>query len=338
MKLIFEFSKEYKNLPIAETLSCLKTEKINYKIIELNQELLTISANINNNKIIQIAKRLSLTYNVGELLFTSSKSTQELKRNALKVKINNHGSIAIKYRNRAKDTNSQKIVKTLAEIFTIDRKVNLNNPEIEVRGLITNKQIYISRNIKKIDRVQFIKRKAQFRPFFSPISLHPKLSRVMVNLSRVRKNDVLLDPFCGTGGILIEAGILGIKIIGNDIDKKLVEGCKQNLKHYNISYFNIYNLDIGEINNKISKIDVVVTDLPYGKSTTTRGEELGSLYQRAFNNINSVLKNKGRAVIGLANKDMIKIGEKYFLLENVFDIRVHNSLTRYFAVFIKSNK
>ena len=57
MKLIFDFSKEYKNLPIAETLSCLKTEKINYKIIELNQELLTISANINNNKITQIAKR-----------------------------------------------------------------------------------------------------------------------------------------------------------------------------------------------------------------------------------------------------------------------------------------
>ena len=338
MKLIFDFSKEYKNLPIAETLSCLKTEKINYKIIELNQELLTISANINNNKITQIAKRLSLTYNIGELLFTSSKSTQELKNKALKVKINNHGSIAIKYRNRAKDIDSQKIIKTLAEIFTLNRKVNLNNPEIEIRCLITNKQIYISRNIKKIDRDQYEKRKVQFRPFFSPISLHPKLSRVMVNLSMARKNDVLLDPFCGTGGILIEAGILGIKTIGNDIDKKLVEGCKQNLKHYNISHFTIYNLDIGEINNKISKIDIVVTDFPYGKSTTTRGEELESLYQRAFNNINYVLKKEGIAVIGLADKDMIKIGEKFFSLENVFDIRVHNSLTRYFAVFIKSNK
>ena len=40
MKLIFEFSKEYKILAIAETIACLKTEKIKYNIIELNQELL----------------------------------------------------------------------------------------------------------------------------------------------------------------------------------------------------------------------------------------------------------------------------------------------------------
>ena len=97
-------------------------------------------------------------------------------------------------------------------------------------------------------------------------------------------------------------------------------------------------MDISEINNKISKIDIVVTDFPYGKSTTTRGEKLESLYKRAFNSINYVLKKEGIAVIGLADKDMIKIGEQFFSIKNVFDIRVHNSLTRYFAVFIKSNK
>ena len=51
----------------------------------------------------------------------------------------------------------------------------------------------------------------------------------------VKKNETLLDPFCGTGGILIEAGILGINIIGSDIDKKLVYGCKENLNFYNIN-------------------------------------------------------------------------------------------------------
>jgi tRNA (guanine10-N2)-dimethyltransferase len=159
----------------------------------------------------------------------------------------------------------------------------------------------------------------------------------MVNLSMVRKNEILLDPFCGTGGILIEAGILGIKIIGNDIDNKLVIGCKENLDFYNISQYKIYNLDIGEIHKKINKVDAVVSDFPYGKSTTTNGEELISLYTRAFINIYNFLKEEGKAVIGLSNKEMLEIGKKYLLLENIYEIRVHNSLTRYIAIFSKNN-
>ena len=335
MKIIFEFSKEYKTLAIDEAIACLKTEKIIYKIIEFNPELLIISANINYEKIKKLSKRLSLTYNVGELLFISPQSIQKLEINALRTKINDYGTIAIKYRNRSMDADSQIIVKSLAKIFTKGRKVDLNSPNIEIRCLITNKNIYVSKNIFKTDRTQFEKRKVQYRPFFSPISLHPKLSRAIINLSKVRRNEILLDPFCGTGGILIEAGILSIKIIGNDIDNKLVEGCKVNLNHYNISDYIIYNLDIGKINDEIMKVDVVVTDFPYGKSTTTKGEKLINLYNRAFISIYKILKNEGKAVVGLANKDMIQLGENYLSLEKIYDIKVHNSLTRYFAIYKK---
>ena len=51
MEIIFEFSKEYTTLAIDEAIACLKTEKIIYKIIEFNPELLIISANINYEKI-----------------------------------------------------------------------------------------------------------------------------------------------------------------------------------------------------------------------------------------------------------------------------------------------
>ncbi len=335
MEFIFEFSKEYKNLQIAEVLSCLETEEINYEIIESNQDLLIISTNSNYDLINRAVSRLALTYNIGELLFKTLNSLQEIKKKALKNKINDIGSIAIKYKNRSKNIDSQKIVKILAEIYAIDRKVDLLNPKIEIRCLITDNIIYVSRNINKIDRKQFEKRKVQFRPFFSPISLHPKLSRVMINLSMIKKNEILLDPFCGTGGILIEAGILGIRIIGNDIDKKLVSGCEKNLKYYDLENYSLYNLDIGKINNKIPKIDAVVTDFPYGKSTTTNGEDIISLYERAFINIYKVLKKGRRAVVGLANKDLINIGENFFSILNIFDVRVHNSLTRYLIIYKK---
>jgi tRNA G10 N-methylase Trm11 len=42
---------------------------------------------------------------------------------------------------------------------------------------------------------------------------------------------------------------------------------------------------------------------------------------------------KGRAVIGLPDKKLIEEGERYLSLVKDFELRVHKSLTRYFAVY-----
>ena len=186
-----------------------------------------------------------------------------------------------------------------------------------------------------MNRSYFENRKAQHRPFFSPISLHPKLARVMVNLSAIKKGETLLDPFCGTGGILIEAGLIGAKVIGSDIEKKKTDGCKKNLDFYDIKEYELFCSDIGDIDKHAAEVDSVVTDFPYGKATTTKGEDICRLYERAFENISCVLKENGRAVIGLSNKDMLSLGEKYFSLVEKHGFRAHRSLTRYFAVFHK---
>jgi tRNA (guanine10-N2)-dimethyltransferase len=187
--------------------------------------------------------------------------------------------------------------------------------------------------LSELNRSQFENRKAQHRPFFSPISLHPKLARVMVNLSSIKKGETLLDPFCGTGGILIEAGLIGARVIGSDIEDKMVDGCKNNLDFYDIKNYELLHSDIGNITKHIAKVDAVVTDFPYGKATTTKGEDIRKLYERAFENISCVLKENGKVVIGLSNKDMLPLGEKYFSLVEKHGFRAHRSLTRYFAVF-----
>jgi tRNA (guanine10-N2)-dimethyltransferase len=97
----------------------------------------------------------------------------------------------------------------------------------------------------------------------------------------------------------------------------------------------LFCVDVSELNKLVNKVDAVVTDLPYGKATTTKGEEIGQLYTRAFENISKVLNEDGRAVVGLSNKDMISLGEKYFSLVEVHRCRVHRSLTRYFVVYEK---
>ena len=62
---------------------------------------------------------------------------------------------------------------------------------------------------------------------------------------------------------------------------------------------------------------------------------MNQLYGRTFENIYKLLKDGGKAVIGLSNKDFISLGQKYFSLIEKHNFRVHRSLTRYFVVYQK---
>lgn len=335
MRYLFELSKEHDKLPKNEVFSTLKAEDISYKLIEENLDLIIIKTSSKQKDIKNFANRLSYTFNIDQLLFISNLNQAEIKKYAIENKIKQDGSLVVRYRNRSESIDSQIIVKLLAEIYTKNRTVSLNNPDIELRAFITNNKLYVGVKVFQLDKTQFEKRKVQYRPFFSPISLHPKLARALVNLSCVKKNQVLLDPFCGTGGILLEAGLMGIKTIGNDIEEKMVSGCKQTLDHFRIKNYNIYNMDISAISQYVDSVDAVVTDFPYGKSTTTKGEKIEQLYNRSFQVISKVLKKNCKAVIGFSDKQYNKIGKRYLTLIKEYEYRVHSSLTRNFSVFQK---
>ena len=335
MEYLFEISKEHKTIPKSEIKSIFNAEKNDFEIIETNEDILILKTNATNIDLKKLSERLSYTYYIDEFLFSSSSNVDDIKKKSIKNPIEKKGSIAIKYKNRSTKINSQPIVKSLAEIYTKERIVNLEDPDVEIRVLITDKKIYVGLKIFEINRSQFEERKVQNRPFFSPISLHPKLARALVNLSSIKKGDILLDPFCGTGGILLEAGLIGAKVIGSDIEEKMIAGCKQTLDFFKISDYKLFCSDIGKVYENVSKVDAIVTDLPYGKSTTTKGENVEILYDRAFKAMSKLLKENKIAVIGLSNENLISLGEKYFKLVDTNKLKVHRSLERNFVVFKK---
>lgn len=64
--------------------------------------------------------------------------------------------------------------------------------------------------------------------------LPPKLAQTIVNLAvgdvTAKRNKLkLLDPFCGTGVILQEAGLMGYGVYGTDVDERMVDYSRQNL-------------------------------------------------------------------------------------------------------------
>lgn len=336
MKILFELSKEHKKIPTDEVLSVLNANDIKYEIDESNENILIIKSEVKKKIIKKISNQLSFTYYIDEFIFSSSNKLDEIKNSAKEFKIKEKGSIAIKYKKRSISVKSQHIIETIANIYTIQRKVDLINPDIEIRVLITDDKVYVGKKIYEINRSKFEMRKVQNRPFFSPISLHPKIARSLVNISQIKKDETLLDPFCGTGGILLEAGLIGAKIIGSDIEEKMIEGCKKTLDFYNVLEYKLFESDIGSISEIIKKpIDAIVTDLPYGKSTTTKGEDIKILYKRFFESIKNIIKKEGFVIIGLSNPNLISLGEKYLKLVKIYDFKVHRSMTRYFAVYKK---
>jgi len=68
------------------------------------------------------------------------------------------------------------------------------------------------------------------RPFFKPVTMDPRLARLMVSLAFSRgPPSAVVDPFCGTGGIAIEASMLGLETLASDLDSRMVEGTISNL-------------------------------------------------------------------------------------------------------------
>lgn len=333
MKYLFELSKEHISLPRAEVLASLDAEEIDYRILESNKDVLVIETDSEKERIRRLAERLSLSYYVDEFIFSCRPRVEEIEKYASENKLGRKGTIAVRCKKRSDGIDPEVIVDALADVYTKKRKVSLGSPDIEVRGLITDTRVYVGTKIFENDVKSFGRRKLQKRPFILPITMHPKIARALVNLSSVKRNGVLLDPFCGTGGILIEAGFVGARLVGSDIEEKMIRGCEKTLDFYKIKNYELFCSDIGDIKDHVGLVDAIVTDLPYGKSTTTKGEKISELYERAFENFSKLLKPNGKAIVGLSNKDFISVGEKYLTLVEKHELRVHKSLTRYFGVY-----
>ncbi len=234
----------------------------------------------------------------------------------------------------ANNLNSGKTAILIGEKISKKNKTELNNPDITVL-FYQNNGFYISLCNKNWDTgyKKCLQHHISHRPYFSPISIHPRIARAMVNLSNCNEKEPLIDPFCGTGGILIEAADMGLEVTGIDLKEKMVEYSKGNLKHYGFKG-NLINSDFGEITNQ--SFSSIVCDPPYGIASTTGGENIKDLMERSLDVFQRKLNRGQRLVIAVSNPDIIK--HPNLKLLNMFEWYIHKSLTRNIIVLEKINR
>lgn len=194
----------------------------------------------------------------------------------------------------------------------------------------TDGVIVVGIPVAKLDTKSFLKRRPPSRPFFRSVAMPPQLSRILVNLSRLRPGEYFLDPFAGTGSILIEAYLVGGKPIGIDIDWEMVRGARLNLKYYGMTGAEVFLSDAKEI--PLERVDAVATDPPYGRSASTHGETIHSIYRQFIKAVGNILAKK-KYMVFMAPTWLEKYVDKLlckedFLLKRKHYIYVHGSLTR----------
>ncbi len=207
--------------------------------------------------------------------------------------------------------------------FSLDGNILKIDKEIEGLG----ERLGLTKEIDgvKLSKKEFLSRRAHLLPEGHPTSLHPKLARAMVNLTGASKGDVILDPFCGAGGILIEAGLVGFQVVGFDIDLIMLRRAKINLDYVGVKDFRLEQKDATLISKHY---DYIVTDLPYGRNSKLSEKELEVLYLKFFKVLKRVKVKK--AVIGLPDfVDYKKLIKKSGLkIKKEFDWYLHKSLTK----------
>jgi tRNA (guanine10-N2)-dimethyltransferase len=329
----FELSGEHDTLPRSEALALLEVYSSGFRELCCLDQCLIVKADDLDAQ--TLGSRLAMTHRIIEVL-TICDARPELLADAAKgIRISGNS-----YRIRARTVKHAPLQSDQVErevgraLYRLGYKADLRNPDTELRAIITGNKVVLGIEVSRANRGEFEDRRPHLKAFFYPGVLMPRMGRALVNISQAMEGELLIDPFSGTGGILVEACLVGIRGIGVDVQKKLVRGAKVNLEGLNCS---LLVGDAKRLPFREGSIDNAVLDTPYGRSALIRAESREELLDAGLAELYRVLK-PGRRMIIVADRQIEDhiTGANFAVIEIHTD-RVHRSLTRHIFVCIKSS-
>ena len=247
-----------------------------------------------------------------------------------------YGQFYVRIRDSS-DCHSTPDERLLGEKLGAKGRVNFKNPDNIFIAYHVKNIWYLGRQIYQASYEKLQTRKAGMRPFFSPTSMDPRFARFCINVADVPEGGMIMDPFCGTGGMLIEAGLLKYNVVGIDISQEMVLGTRLNLKFFGIHDYVVTRANFLEYSNSL-KVDAIVTDLPYGRSSSRAGIETAELFSKLPQKMYQVLKDDGCLILVTNTTEFIHNFDNLFTILFTLPLTIHRSLTRYYIKMKKNIK
>ncbi len=333
MEILVELSLEHPSLPASELAGALD---VLAGTLTATEPGIAIGSVPDAVQATELANRLGLAHGVDAYW-----SSVEPSMAAVLVALENRDLAGAEFAVRAKrlggkhpDFHETEVARAAGGLLSKTGKVNLSSPGVEIRILVSDRA-HIGARVHEIDRAALEARSSKNRPFFSPVSLHPRYALAMANLARVKRGDRVLDPFCGTGGLVLEAGRLGARVFASDLDPRMAAGTRHMLESFGVTDAQCEERDVGEAPDFAPQVDAILTDPPFGRNATTAREALESLYERFFAGAVEALRPGGRLVATFPGASHVDHAKQHLTLEEHHEIRVHRSLTRHLVVLVK---
>lgn len=138
-----------------------------------------------------------------------------------------------------------------------------------------------------------------------PWSTNPVLATVLTRIAKIKADQTVHDPFCGTGTILIAAHQAhpSARLTGTDNDQPTLELARANL-HDNTTPAILTHADAVPFPHPDGAIDRVVSNLPFGKQVGNHAANT-TLYPAIMREIARTLRPSGRAVVLTEDKRLL---------------------------------
>jgi tRNA (guanine10-N2)-dimethyltransferase len=236
------------------------------------------------------------------------------------------GSFAVRARVHGDGPSSTELEREVGAVFAEGSPVDLDEPDDVVRLVVSEGRVLFG--LEVCETAGFEGRAPTEKPFFKPGSMSPSLARALSNIAGGYGGARLLDPTCGTGGVLLECALVGGRPVGGDTSKQMVEGSRTNLQGFCGEGGRLYVGDGRSLPLSEASVDCAVTDLPYGRASHVEGESPESVARRILDELWRVVRPGGRVVAVSDSWLDATARETGFTVVDRFEDRVHSSLTR----------
>lgn len=287
--------------------------------------------------------RMALAHEWGELWAQAPETPEGLAQLAAIVRGRASGqgsaAVAAERRGEGKGVDRAAVERALgAALRDAGHAIDLRAPETVLFAWLADGRIAVGLRRGRQDRSRFEARVSDERAHFSPVSMHPRRAASLLHLARVAPGGRVYDPFCGTGGMVLEAALEGYDAWGSDLDSFMVQGTLQTLADAAAEPLDghAFVADIADAPALVGPVEAVVTDLPYGRGSSTDGEPLRELYGRAFAAFARLLPAGRHAVVGHPDPSLLSGLEAHgFRVVERHAEPVHRSLVRHYAVAVR---
>ncbi|TMI13432.1 methyltransferase domain-containing protein [Candidatus Bathyarchaeota archaeon] len=334
-RFFFILSGEHSTLPLAELKAILQAYSIDYRIVGSFYKLIEVEAD--HAKLELIAGRGGYVDEMGEEVLHTEDNISSIKEGVesadLEQFLSSEDTFSVRvlrFGGVSKDLSRVHLESYLGGLLAekTGAKVDLRSPKKPFRGILAGSLFHLGLITHQRPKGSIHRRRPRKRAVFHPSTMPPKLARCLVNLSEVRDGETFLDPFCGVGGIAIEASLLGCEVVGVDALSRMVRSARRNLAHFGLKSYGLLRGDARNL--PLRSADAIATDPPYGTGASTLKSTTKDILASFLPQAKVILSPGGKVVFASPlGTGAVDLAESHgFKVFDRHELYVHRSLTR----------